>query len=132
MQASLDGQKEWTRAVVFDDQGTVQASKGAQVPAADIKACLIAFDDKDTTFGAGLNIGSQNYEVHKFYSDVGLIYGRTHAVNPQDGEGICLMMVKRGTTGAKTFVLITYVFPILSAKAVPDLQNWAKEWIENQ
>ncbi len=38
--------------------------------------------------------------------------------------------VKKGTTGATMYALITYVFPILSAKAVPDLQTWAKEWSE--
>lgn len=66
----------------------------------------------------------------RFYDDIGLIYGRTHSVNPQDGEGICLAKVTRGTTKAITFILITYIFPILSAKAVPDLQAWAKEWSE--
>jgi hypothetical protein len=40
------------------------------------------------------------------------------------------LQVKRGSTGAFVFALITYVFPILSAKAVPDLQAWAKEWSE--
>ncbi len=37
----------------------------SQVADSDIKAMLTAFDDKDTTFGTGLNIGGQNYEVHR-------------------------------------------------------------------
>lgn len=32
---------------------------------ADLKAMLVAFNDKDTTIGAGLNISGQNYEVHR-------------------------------------------------------------------
>ena len=30
------------------------------------------------------------------------------------------------------FALITYKFPILSAKAVPDLQNFLTKWVANQ
>uniref|UniRef100_A0A7S0VK67 Profilin n=1 Tax=Hemiselmis tepida TaxID=464990 RepID=A0A7S0VK67_9CRYP len=131
MEASLKQQTEWNRAVVFDERGTVLA-KTADVSAGDITAMTTAFNDRDTTFGNGLNVNGQNYEVHRFYEDQGLIYGRTHAVDPSHGEGICLARVKRGATGANNFALITYQFPILSAKAVPDLQAWTKEWIANQ
>eukprot|EP00283_Hemiselmis_rufescens_P008646 CAMPEP_0173422426 /NCGR_PEP_ID=MMETSP1357-20121228/3140_1 /TAXON_ID=77926 /ORGANISM="Hemiselmis rufescens, Strain PCC563" /LENGTH=127 /DNA_ID=CAMNT_0014385453 /DNA_START=29 /DNA_END=409 /DNA_ORIENTATION=- len=127
MEASLKQQSEWSRAVVFDEAGTVLA-KTAEIPTGEISAMTTAFNDKDTTFGNGLNVCGKNFEVHRFYEDQGLIYGRTHAVNPQDGEGICLARVKKGTTGANNFALITYDFPILSAKAVPDLQAWTKEW----
>lgn len=34
--------------------------------------------------------------------------------------------------GEALFALITYEFPVLSAKAVPDLQNFLKQWITNQ
>ena len=30
------------------------------------------------------------------------------------------------------FAVITYKFPILSAKAVPDLQNFLTKWVVNQ
>ena len=30
-----------------------------------------AFNDKDTTFGNGINIAGGNYEVHRFYEEDG-------------------------------------------------------------
>ena len=62
-------------------------------------------------------------------TDAGLIYGRTHSVDPREGEGFCLLRTT-ASAGAPVFALITYKFPVLSAKAVPDLQNFVKEWVK--
>ncbi len=37
-----------------------------------------------------------------------------------------------GIAGEVVFAVITYKFPILSAKAVPDLQNFLTKWVVNQ
>lgn len=37
-----------------------------------------------------------------------------------------------GMAGEVVFAVITYKFPILSAKAVPDLQNFLTKWVVNQ
>ena len=91
------------------------------------QAFLTAFNDRDTTFGQGLNIGGVNYEVHRFYDEEGMIYGRTHSVDPQEGEGVALVR-QPDSKGAFVFALVTYRFPILSAKAVPELQAFLKQW----
>ncbi len=76
-----------------------------------------------------------------------MIYGRIPSVDPRDGEGICLARVKsllvvyffipsyssccqakQSSTGQTVYALITYKFPNLSSKAVPDLQAFLKEW----
>ena len=59
----------------------------------------------------------------------GLIYGRTHSVDPREGEGFCLARAK--VTAGNVYAIITYKFPVLSAKAVPDLQNFIKQHITN-
>jgi hypothetical protein len=40
------------------------------------QAMLTAFDDKDTTFGNGINIAGSNYEVHRFYDEDGMLLFR--------------------------------------------------------
>ena len=111
-----------------------------------------AFNDKDTTFGNGINISGANYEVHRFYEEdgelpgslsslhprswpvccrplsgftrtrnihgrssktfraiadcqprcTGLIYGRTHSVDPREGEGFCLARANKSTSGSSS------------------------------
>jgi len=129
MEQALGSQSEWTRAVIFDGRCSVHATSGSQVSPADLQVMTTAFKDKDTTFGLGVNIAGVNYEVHRFYPDEGLIYGRTHAVDPREGEGFCLARATQRSSGEEVYALITYKFPVLSAKAVPDLQNFLKQWI---
>lgn len=100
--------------VIFDSTSKVLAST-AEFSPADIAAYTAAFNNRDATVGAGLNIAGVNYEVHRyvsydmsfvvannigahllirFYDDQGLIYGRIPSVDPRDGEGICLARVQ--------------------------------------
>jgi len=54
------------------------------------------------------------------------------------GDDALVSLVVRDLTGMRPcagevlFALITYEFPVLSAKAVPDLQNFLKQWVTNQ
>lgn len=77
-----------------------------------------ALDDRDTTVGEGFFINDEHFDVHRFHPP--LVYGRRGG--PDDGEGIALCKFRpRNPAGDETFqfLLITYLLPILSAKAVP-------------
>lgn len=69
-------------------------------------------------------MGGEHYDVHRFYD--ALVYGRK--VDQKTGDGICVCRTKSGDKAI--FVLITYAFPTLSAKAVPDLQQFCKAHVE--
>jgi hypothetical protein len=59
------------------------------------QAMLTAFDDKDTTFGNGINIAGSNYEVHRFYDEDGMLLFRlcgifgNHIFGNQQGTTAC-------------------------------------------
>ena len=38
-----------------------------------LQALTTAFNDKDTTFGNGVNIAGVNHEVHRFYEEDGIL-----------------------------------------------------------
>ena len=81
-------------------------------------------DDRDTTVGNGFYINNVHFDVHRFH--VPLVYGRRGT--PEDSEGIAIARIepkeKRGEE-SHWFLLITYVLPILSAKAVPQMVEFA-------
>jgi hypothetical protein len=80
---------------------------------------VLAYEDRDTTVGEGFHVNNVHYDVHRFHPP--LIYGRRGG--PEDGEGIalCRFKPKEPSPAGETyqFLLITYLLPILSAKAVP-------------
>ena len=79
-----------------------------------------ALADRDTTVGEGFFINNEHYDVHRFHPP--LVYGRRGG--PDEGEGIALCRFKpRAPHADEThqFLLITYLLPILSAKAVPQM-----------
>ena len=66
-----------------------------------------------------------HFDVHRFHPP--LIYGRRGT--PDDGEGIALVRFKPNSkAGDEThqFMLITYLLPILSAKAVPEMVKFVE------
>ena len=69
--------------------------------------------------GEGFFVNNTHFDVHRFHPP--LIYGRRGG--PDDGEGIALCRYKPRAAVADTnqynYLLITYLLPILSAKAVP-------------
>ena len=93
----------------------------------EIKFYIAAFEDRDTTVGEGFFINGEHYDVHRFHPP--LIYGRRGG--PDEGEGIALCRIKPRNTPAGSeekywFLLITYLLPILSAKAVPQMVKFAE------
>ena len=86
-----------------------------------------AYDERDTTVGEGFFINNEHFDVHRFHPP--LIYGRRGG--PDDGEGIALCRVKpRTQVGDENywFLLITYLLPILSAKAVPQMVKFSETY----
>jgi len=117
----LKAMKEWSRAVVFNEEGHVLGSTfAANEP--ELKLLLSAFKDYDTTVGGGLTIDGQNYDVHRYYDNQGLIYGRRGEA--ENGEGIALCKVTGAKSKKAVFGLITFGFPILTARAVPQLRDF--------
>jgi len=115
----LKTMKEWSRGVVFNDEGHVLASSFS-ANEAEVKLLLTAFKDYDSTVGGGLTLEGQNYDVHRFYE--ALIYGRRGDV--ENGEGIALCKVTGAKSKKPVFGLITFSFPILTARAVPQLRDF--------
>ena len=85
-----------------------------------------AFEDRDTTVGEGFFINDVHFDVHRYHPP--LIYGRRGG--PDDGEGIALCRFKPKSPSADgetfQFLLITYLLPILSAKAVPQMVKFCE------
>lgn len=55
-----------------------------------------------------------------------LIYGRRGDPVQEDGEGVAVCRVAHKTSGRPLFCLITYVYPTLSARAVPQLKDFCE------
>jgi hypothetical protein len=113
--------KDFHKAAVFDQEGKVLGAT-FETDAAEIKEFLRAWDDRDTTVGKGLVFGANHFDVHRWYDR--LVYGRRG--DAERGEGICLCRTK--TTGDQyVYAVITYVFPTISARAIPILTAFADE-----
>ena len=123
----LQQEKDWHRSAVFTDKGQILSANKCNLLPEEIKFYLQAFDDRDTTVGEGFFINNEHFDVHRFHPP--LIYGRRGG--PDEGEGIALCRISpRTTTGAEGekfwFLLITYLLPILSAKAVPQMVKFSE------
>ena len=123
----LQQEKDWHRSAVFTDKGQVIGANKCSLLPDEIKFYLQAYDDRDTTVGEGFFINNEHFDVHRFHPP--LIYGRRGG--PDEGEGIALCRIApRATTGAEGekywYLLITYLLPILSAKAVPQMVKFAE------
>ena len=115
--------QEWAKAVIFDSEGRVIASKGFAVDGKELTPYLNALDSRDHTIGAGFILNKQHFDVHRFHPP--LVYGRRGG--PDEGEGIALCQALRN--GAPVYGLITYELPILSARAVPQLIEFCRKHI---
>ena len=96
-----------------------------------IRFYVQAYEDRDTTVGEGFYINNVHYEVHRFHPP--LIYGRRGS--PDEGEGIALCKFKPNKASGQgetyQFLLITYLLPILSAKAVPQMVKFCETNLGN-
>lgn len=81
-------------------------------------------NDRDTTIGKGFIFCGYHFDVHRFHPP--LVYGRRGGPEggPEDAEGICLARVKKGDD--TFYLLITYVYPIVSARAISIIPDFLK------
>mmetsp|Transcript_17586 Transcript_17586/g.16817 ORF Transcript_17586/g.16817 Transcript_17586/m.16817 type:complete len:126 (+) Transcript_17586:31-408(+) len=114
----LQGEKDWHQSVIFTDKCDIITTNNCTILPQEIEFYTLAYNDRDTTVGEGFFLNNEHYDVHRFHPP--LIYGRRGG--PDDGEGIalCRVVPKQAKGDEKYwFLLITYLLPILSAKAVP-------------
>ena len=127
--AKLQQEKDWHRSAIFTDKGTVLVQNKCTLLPDEIKFYGQAYEDRDTTVGEGFFINGEHFDVHRFHPP--LIYGRRGG--PDEGEGIALCRIEpRAPTGQDEkywYLLITYLLPILSAKAVPQMVKFAETHI---
>ena len=124
----LKEEKDWNHSVIFTSTGEIIADNGANLQEDEIQFYLKAFDDRDTTIGNGFFVNDVHFDVHRFHTP--LIYGRRGG--PEDGEGIALArVVPSNPRGEEEFwyILITYLLPILSAKAVPQMVDFSNNYL---
>ena len=74
-------------------------------------------------YKAGFTLLGEHFDVHRFHPP--LVYGRRG--NAENGEGISLAVGKT-KKGEKVYVLITYVLPIISARAIPQQINFFNDF----
>ena len=114
---------EWDKTVIFDNEGKVIAIKGFAVDPKELQPYLRALESRDLTIGAGFILNKQHFDVHRFHPP--LVYGRRGG--PDEGEGIAYCQTKRGEQ--PVHAVITYLLPILSARAVPQLIEFCRNHI---
>ncbi|KAH7831699.1 uncharacterized protein MONOS_549 [Monocercomonoides exilis] len=115
---------EWSRFVLFNDEAQILFST---YPAkeAELKTILQYHSNEMQSFSHGVTIDSNVFDVHRWFPE--MIYGRFG--NALQGEGFCLIKWKN-SRDQQLYALITYPYPILSAKAIPDLQALVKKYGE--
>ena len=134
----LQAEKDWHKSAIFTDKFEIITAHKCPLLPDELKYSILylsydyrfytqAFNDRDTTVGEGFFINNEHFDVHRFHPP--LVYGRRGG--PDDGEGIALCRVKpKNPVNGETywFILITYLLPILSAKAVPQMVKFAENY----
>ena len=82
-------------------------------------------ENRDKTIGPGFLLNKVHFDVHRFHPP--LVYGRRGG--PEDGEGICYCRVKSALTQEPIHFVITYLLPIVSARAIPQMIEFAKKYL---
>ncbi|KAF1323172.1 hypothetical protein FI667_g10721, partial [Globisporangium splendens] len=124
---ALKSQKEWAKALAFEHDGRIVATTVKPLDG-EVDAFVKLFDKREQTIGAGIILLSEQYDVHRFHPP--LIYGRRGDPALEEGEGIAVCRVERKSgKGGALFCLITYTYPTLSARAVPQLKEFCDNYL---
>lgn len=128
LRQELAKQAEWATSAVVSHDGTVLAAEPADAAAAgeEVAQLMQLYDDRDATVGGGLRWGGKQYEVQRMHGN--LVYGRLEEA--REKEGFCVIRSEAASTGAHVYAVITYVSPTVSARAIPQLQAFAKAHLE--
>eukprot|EP00694_Reclinomonas_americana_P003875 EC790981.1.p1 GENE.EC790981.1~~EC790981.1.p1 ORF type:complete len:136 (+),score=38.48 EC790981.1:53-460(+) len=117
---------------VFDQFAVVEASSGRVVDAncevseAEVRQILAVFDSYDAAFANGFNFAGEHYDVFRFYPDSSppLVYGR----RGDSDTGVGFAVTKFAKDGGDVFVAVSYVLPVISARAIPELVKLVGEF----
>eukprot|EP01098_Paradermamoeba_levis_P004780 TRINITY_DN2042_c0_g1_i1.p1 TRINITY_DN2042_c0_g1~~TRINITY_DN2042_c0_g1_i1.p1 ORF type:complete len:140 (-),score=34.75 TRINITY_DN2042_c0_g1_i1:105-524(-) len=126
LETQLKGMREWSRAVIYDEQLNVIASTFPVDPQ-ELQAFSTIFNDHDTTIANGVDFDGLHFDIHRFYPD--LAFGRTDEI-PLTGQGIAFCRTTSAKTKKVVQGVITYGFPTLSPRAIPMLQDLLVKSIE--
>ena len=121
----LKSYEDWHRAIIFDGDCKIIASKNAEkVEDGELKEFLTALDDRDTTIGKGFKLCGNHFDAHRFHPP--LTYGRRGGPEggPDEAEGISLARINKDNP--KYYMIITYVYPIVSARAISIIPDFLK------
>lgn len=123
VQEAARAQSEWTKLVAFDEGGKILFSNVKPLDG-EIAGFIKLFNKREDAMASGIVLLGEQYDVHRFHPP--LVYGRRGDPSLEDGEGIALCKVSQSYR--TLYCLITYTYPTLSARAVPQL----KEFCETQ
>ena len=76
---------------------------------------------------SAVTLAGQRFEVHRW--DPPCIYGRTVAERSEQSHGFGMCRVESRSCEPARLVLATYAFPVLSARVVPELLSFAKQFL---
>ncbi|KAI9910466.1 hypothetical protein PsorP6_010654 [Peronosclerospora sorghi] len=121
LQELIEAHKEWLKYIVFDGDGNVLLSNVKPLDG-EVSGFLKLFNKREDTMASGIVLLNEQYDVHRFHPP--LVYGRRGDPSIEEGEGIAVCRVAQGSR--TLFCLITYVYPTLSARAVPQLKDFCE------
>eukprot|EP00826_Nyctotherus_ovalis_P049049 TRINITY_DN585_c0_g5_i1.p1 TRINITY_DN585_c0_g5~~TRINITY_DN585_c0_g5_i1.p1 ORF type:complete len:162 (+),score=14.66 TRINITY_DN585_c0_g5_i1:73-558(+) len=124
----LDKQKEWHRVIIIDHEGNVVTSRkltGA-LSAEEMKLIMESAEDRDRIVGPGYSICGDHFDVLRFHPP--LVFGRRGGSNEGEGEGITYCRIKSKVDGKYIHFVITYILPMISARVVPQMLDFAKKF----
>ncbi|EEY68493.1 uncharacterized protein PITG_04959 [Phytophthora infestans T30-4] len=122
LQEAAKAQKEWAKYVAFDEDGGILFSNVKPLDG-EVAGFLKLFNKREDTMASGIVLLGEQYDVHRFHPP--LVYGRRGDPSVEEGEGIAVCKVQQGSR--TLYCLITYVYPTLSARAVPQLKEFCEK-----
>eukprot|EP00829_Urostomides_striatus_P017107 TRINITY_DN580_c0_g1_i1.p1 TRINITY_DN580_c0_g1~~TRINITY_DN580_c0_g1_i1.p1 ORF type:complete len:150 (+),score=35.76 TRINITY_DN580_c0_g1_i1:40-489(+) len=119
-------EKEWNKVLIANHEGNVITTKSlGSVTKEEIQFFMGCLEDRDKTIGHGFILEGVHFDVHRFHPP--LVYGRRGG--PDEGEGIAFCRVKSKISNQFVYFVITYVLPIISARAIPQMLEFAKKFL---
>eukprot|EP00826_Nyctotherus_ovalis_P033042 TRINITY_DN2664_c0_g1_i16.p1 TRINITY_DN2664_c0_g1~~TRINITY_DN2664_c0_g1_i16.p1 ORF type:complete len:147 (-),score=19.52 TRINITY_DN2664_c0_g1_i16:127-567(-) len=125
----LAKQTEWHRVLLLNHEGKPITSRNlASEPSSEeIALFLHCLEDRDKAVGPGFNLCGDHFDVLRFHPP--LVYGRRGPPNEGEGEGIAYCRVKSQVNNKHLHLVVTYILPIISARVVPQMLEFAKKFL---
>eukprot|EP00826_Nyctotherus_ovalis_P031176 TRINITY_DN2488_c0_g2_i5.p2 TRINITY_DN2488_c0_g2~~TRINITY_DN2488_c0_g2_i5.p2 ORF type:complete len:149 (-),score=50.99 TRINITY_DN2488_c0_g2_i5:178-624(-) len=126
----LAKKQEWNIVFICNHEGKIITKKNlAEGPSEEeVKHFMGSLESRDKIVGSGFDLGGTHYEVLRFHPP--LVYGRTGEPSSEwKGEGIAYCRVKSKVNNEHVHMVITYLLPVVSAKAIPEMLEFAKTFL---